>query len=190
MFSFTRQPEIDAAEEFSELVRRYGDIAYRMACQLTGGREAEAGDLVQEVFLRIWRRWPEHRPNSIKGWMYRVLHNLYLDAMRRQARYPLDSLESPRGEDSTLGDTLADKTLGADQSIERSDTCQEVSSALNQLDVEFRLPVVLCDMEGLPYEDISRILNCPIGTVRSRIHRGRTQLRRLLKKRTPEEIAL
>ena len=179
IFSLKSRP--DQPEEFQEVLRTHGDLAYRMACQLTGGREAEARDLVQEVFIRIWKNWDTHRPNSLKGWMYRVLQNLYLDAARRRARYPSISLEAPNDQDIRWEDALTDGRPSIEQSLEQQDVQRQVQHALTRVDEEFRLPVILCDMEGLAYEDISRILSCPIGTVRSRIHRGRQQLRQLLK---------
>src|SRR5262245_9616303 len=82
------------SEEFSELLRTYGDTAYRMAYQLTGGREAEANDLVQDVFIRIWKNGDLPSPVSMKGWLYRVLRNLYIDALRRLSRRPTVPLQS------------------------------------------------------------------------------------------------
>src|SRR5262245_38477165 len=72
--------------EFQEVLSRYGDIAYRMALQLTRGNEEESRELVQEAFVRLWKRWDAERPESFQGWLYRVLHNLYMDALRRRVR--------------------------------------------------------------------------------------------------------
>jgi RNA polymerase sigma-70 factor (ECF subfamily) len=168
-------------QEFIDLLRVYGDMAYRMALQLTAGREAEAGDLVQETFIRIWKHWDTERPSSMKGWMYRVLRNLHLDALRYRTRHPAFSLETPTGTETSWEDILPDSQNSLDSSLEKKELQKNVAAALTGLDEDFRIPVMLCDMEGLPYEDIARILNCPIGTVRSRIHRGRVQLRELLK---------
>ena len=172
-------------DDFSELLRRYGSLAYRMAYQLTGGREAEARDLVQEGFVRIWRTWRFQRPRSFEGWMYRLLHNLYMDSLRRQARHPSISLNG--GGEHSWEETLQETTPLPQERLEQRDLQDDVSRALRQLEVEFRLPVVLCDMEGLSYEEIARILSCPVGTVRSRIQRGRTELRRLLSHRYAQE---
>jgi RNA polymerase sigma-70 factor (ECF subfamily) len=166
--------------EFIDVLRLYGDMAYRMALQLTRGQEADARDLVQETFMRIWRHWETDRPSSMKGWMYRVLKNLHLDSVRYRNRHPAISLETSTGTDNTWEDILPDGQTSVDHFLEKKELQKHVAGALAQLDEDFRFPVMLCDMEGLPYEDIARILNCPIGTVRSRIHRGRVQLRQLL----------
>src|SRR6185295_10843067 len=118
MFLPFSQPPTLKTDAFSELLRDYGPVAYRMACQLTGGRQAEAHDLVQEAFIRIWRRGPDSRPRSMKGWIYRVMHNLYLDCARHRTRYPSIPLQVSNGEDYTLEDTLSDGKPGLGASLE------------------------------------------------------------------------
>src|SRR6185437_9278171 len=171
-------PNRSKAEEFEKLLRCYGDMAYRMALHLTAGQETEARDLVQEGFLKVWRHWNFERPGSFKGWMYRLLHNLYMDVLRRRARRPTFSLDADA--DALWEEALAEKSPGAPETLEQKELQGQVAGALRRLDLEFRIPVVLCDMEGLSYEEIARTLGVPIGTVRSRIHRGRCQLRRAL----------
>ncbi len=175
--------------EFQDLIRQHGDTAYRMAYQLTGGREAESADLVQEVFIRIWKRWSAPRPQSIKGWMYRVLRNLYIDSARYRKRHPALSIHEERDGMISLEERLPDAQPTASHVLEQKDVQRDVQQALKQLSEEFRTPIVLCDIEGLRYEDIARILDCPIGTVRSRIHRGRLELRRLLHAHKPLEVS-
>ena len=169
-------------EEFEELLRTYGDMAYRMALHLTHGREDLSRDLVQDAFVRIWRYWSFQKPDHFKSWMYRILHNLYLDSRRREIRRPTVSLDdaSPSGEDSAWEDRFAEPQAQPAQVAEIGELQGEVSRALNHLPDEFRIPVVLCDMEGLTYDEIARVVSCPVGTVRSRIHRGRQQLRATL----------
>ncbi len=168
-------------DEFSEVLRCYGDMAYRMAMQLTRGREAEARDLVQDGFIKIWRHWKIQRPNSFRGWMYRLLHNLYMDSLRHEARRPAFSLDAPAPSgEGTFGDTLSDSAPALDQPMEMDARQRLVRRALERLERDFRIPVMLCDMEGLSYEEIAQIMSCPVGTVRSRIFRGRQMLRRWL----------
>src|SRR5687767_6888451 len=96
-------------EEFGDVLRQYGDLAYRMAYQLTGGREDEARDLVQDGFIKIWRFWTFQKPRSFKGWMYRILHNLYMDKLRRKfrkAETPFDAVPEEGG--LSLEERLAD----------------------------------------------------------------------------------
>jgi len=172
---------MSATDEFSELLRCYGDLAYRMSLQLTGGRQDEAQDLVQEGFIKIWKFWQFQRPRSFKGWMYRVLHNLYMDRLRRKYHKSETSLDAANdaGENS-LEDRLADSRMSAHEGLEQKETQSVVQKALSELDLDLRVPVVLCDMEGLSYEEIAKIVSCPIGTVRSRIHRGRLKLKTTL----------
>jgi RNA polymerase sigma-70 factor (ECF subfamily) len=176
-------PEIkplSKADEFSELLRCYGDMAYRMACQITCGRESEARDLVQDGFIKIWRYWQIQRPTSFKGWMYRLLHNLYMDVLRRKARRPTVSLDGQTDDGTPWEKQLSNHEPDLSSDLERQELRMDVTQALYQLDLEFRLPVILCDMEGLSYDEIAQVMSCPVGTVRSRIHRGRVQLRALL----------
>lgn len=178
MFETNPMPK---SQDFSEILRLYGDVAYRMAYQLTGGRESDARDLVQDAFIKIWRHWDVQKPDSFKGWMYRLMHNLYMDHLRKKYRHPTLSLDSPAPDSETPWEqNLADGVVGIEESIEKKDVKRQVAQALSRLDVEFRTVVVLCDMEGLPYDEIAHIVGCPIGTVRSRIHRGRGQLRQVL----------
>jgi RNA polymerase sigma-70 factor (ECF subfamily) len=165
--------------EFKELIRDYQPIAYRMAFKITGGRESEAHDLVQEVWVKLWARWDSYKPDSLKSWMYRVIQNLYIDTARKRSRYPAISLDSPQDE-VPLEESLPDRRGDSSKNLEQDEIKTEVRKALNQLDEQFRIPVMLCDLEGLPYETIAKQLACPVGTIRSRIHRGRSHLRKVL----------
>jgi len=170
-------------DEFSELLRTYGDTAWRMALHLTKGNEPEARDLVQDCFIRIWRYWGFQKPDHFKSWMYRILHNLYLDECRRRKRRQQVSLDDPQGgEEDALRweDRLKENDPTPEENSDTHERQVLVRQALQRLPSEFRIPVALCDMEGLSYDEIARIVSCPVGTVRSRIHRGRMQLRAAL----------
>ena len=168
-------------DEFSEVLRCYGDIAYRMSCHLTQGNEALARDLVQEAFIKIWKSWGLRKPESFKGWMYRILHNLYIDHLRRNAREGTFSYDAPGAmDDLDLKESLPQAGPSILEELEKEELNQRLQRALRDLPEEFRVPIVLCDMEGLSYDEIARIVSCPVGTVRSRIHRGRRALRRAL----------
>jgi len=169
-------------EEFSAVLRTYGDMAYRMACHLTQGNESLARDLVQDAFIKIWKNWEWQRPQSFKGWMYRILHNLYVDHLRRKSREAASSydVQGPSEEDS-LKDTYPDPSLNALDTLEKEEMKKILHDTLAQLPEEFRIPIILCDMEDLSYEEIAQVVSCPVGTVRSRIHRGRRELRRAMR---------
>jgi RNA polymerase sigma-70 factor (ECF subfamily) len=169
-------------DEFSEVLKSYGDMAYRMACHLTGGDEALARDLVQDAFIKIWKNWEWQRPHSFKGWMYRILHNLYMDHLRRKSREAASSydIQGPSEEDSLI-DGYPERSLHALDALQQEELKINLHKALNQLPAEFRIPIILCDLEDLSYEEIAQVVACPVGTVRSRIHRGRRELRRALR---------
>jgi RNA polymerase sigma-70 factor, ECF subfamily len=168
-------------DEFNTLLQTYGDLLYRMALHLTGGKEAEARDLVQDGFLRVWRSWDHQRPENVRGWMYRILHNLYMDALRRKARQPTVSLDAaPDDLEGGWERVLPCEGPAPTAGVEQEEIRREVQAALARLPEEFRIPVILCDLESLSYEEIAAVVGCPVGTVRSRIHRGRRALRRAL----------
>jgi RNA polymerase sigma-70 factor (ECF subfamily) len=143
-------------------------VAYRLT-----GNEADAQDLVQEVLVRVQRGLATYRPGSMEGWLSRITTNAFLDEVRRRRRRPTEPLpEEHRTQLAAPHDvesTVAATTLP-----------DEVQAALAALPDDFRVAVVLCDVVGLPYEEIAAHLQIPVGTVRSRIHRGRTSLRRAL----------
>lgn len=144
-----------------------------MAYRLTGN-DADAQDLVQEVLLRVRRGLATYRPGSLEGWLSRITTNAFLDEVRRRKRRPVEPLpEEPDAVLAAADDveaTLAATALG-----------EEIQAALAGLPEEFRVAVVLCDVVGLRYEEIARHLDVPVGTVRSRIHRGRSSLRQVLR---------
>ena len=168
-------------DEFNEVLRAYGDMTYRMACCLTHGNEGLARDLVQDAFVKIWKNWEWQRPRSFKGWMYRILHNLYMDHLRRKTREATSSydVQGPSEEDSVI-DSFPEPSLHPLNALELEELKKALHAALDKLPEEFRVPIILCDLEDLSYEEIAEIIACPVGTVRSRIHRGRRELRRAL----------
>ena len=165
---------VDPADlSWEDVVRLHGDRVYRLAYRLTGNRH-DAEDLTQDVFVRVFRSLERYTPGSFEGWLHRITTNLFLDAVRRKARIRF----------GPLSDDAADRLPGRDPTPERAYLDAtfdlDVQTALDSLAPGFRAAVVLCDIEGLTYEEIGRILDIPMGTVRSRIHRGRTQLREAL----------
>jgi RNA polymerase sigma-70 factor (ECF subfamily) len=143
-------------------------VAYRLT-----GNDADAQDLVQEVLLRVRRGLETYRPGSLEGWLSRITTNAFLDEVRRRRRRPTVAL--PDDPDRVLqGAPDADAALAA------TTLPDDVQDAIRALPDEFRAAVVLCDVVGLPYEEIARELDVPVGTVRSRIHRGRATLRGVL----------
>jgi RNA polymerase sigma-70 factor (ECF subfamily) len=157
---------------WDQIARDYGRFLYTVAYRLTGNHH-DAQDLVQEVLVRVQRGLATYRPGSMEGWLSRIATNAFLDDVRRRTRRPLDLV----GDDI---DSVAAGAPSADEVIANERLPDDVQDALRSLPEEYRVAVVLCDVVGLTYEEIAESLSVPIGTVRSRIHRGRSQLREVL----------
>jgi RNA polymerase sigma-70 factor (ECF subfamily) len=121
----------------------------------------------------------EYTPGTFEGWLHRITTNLFLDMVRRRQRIRFDALPDD------VGDRLASREFGPEQTYEQMNLDPEIQRALDALPADFRVAVVLCDLEQLSYEEIADVLGIKIGTVRSRIHRGRSQLRASLAHRAP-----
>ncbi len=163
---------------WEEIVRDHSARVYRLAYRLTGNQH-DAEDLTQEVFVRVFRSLDTYRPGTFEGWLHRITTNLFLDQVRRKARIRFDALP----DDS--GDRLPGRDPGPERAFEHLNLDLDVQAALDQLPPQFRAAVVLCDIEGLSYEEIADTLDIKLGTVRSRIHRARAMLRESLADRAP-----
>lgn len=165
----TAEPKVPSWEE---VARDHGRFIYTVAFRLTGDRD-DAADLTQEVLLRVKKGLSTYRPVSIEGWLSRITTNVFLDEVRRRRRRPTEALpddpERVLPPAAAADDVLSSVSLGAD-----------VQAALLALPEDFRAAVVLCDVAALSYAEISDVLGVPVGTVRSRIHRGRLLLRHAL----------
>ena len=163
---------------WDEVVREHASRVYRLAYRLSGNR-ADAEDLTQETFVRVFKSLAEYTPGTFEGWLHRITTNLFLDLARRRQRIRFDALP----EDA--GDRLASRQAGPEQTYEEMHLDPEIQRALDELPADFRVAVVLCDLEQLSYEEIAATLGIKVGTVRSRIHRGRVLLRQALAHRAP-----
>jgi RNA polymerase sigma-70 factor (ECF subfamily) len=158
---------------WEEIVSQHSGRVFRLAYRLTGNRH-DAEDLTQDVFVRVFRSLSSYTPGTFEGWLHRITTNLFLDGVRRRQRIRFDALTDEATERLRSGER------GPDQILDDSALDADVQRALN---------AVLCDIEGLTYEEIAATLGVKIGTVRSRIHRGRAQLRKALEHRDPAERA-
>jgi RNA polymerase sigma factor (sigma-70 family) len=163
---------------WDELVRQHSARVYRLAYRLTGNMH-DAEDLTQEVFVRVFRSLPGYTPGTFEGWLHRITTNLFLDMARRRQRIRFEGLG-----DQAVGLLRDDEPTPA-QAFDARHLDTDVQQALEALAPEYRAAVVLCDIEGLSYEEIASTLGVKLGTVRSRIHRGRAQLRSALDHRRP-----
>jgi RNA polymerase sigma factor (sigma-70 family) len=167
---------------WDEVVRTHSARVYRLAYRLTGN-PYDAEDLTQDVFVRVFRSLSTYTPGTFEGWLHRITTNLFLDQVRRKQRIRFDA----------LADDAADRLPGREptpaQAYDDHHFDDDVQRALDALAPDFRAAVVLCDIEGLSYEEIAATLGIKLGTVRSRIHRGRAQLRAALEHRAPRRLA-
>ena len=163
---------------WDEIVEQHSDRVYRLAYRLTGNRH-DAEDLTQEVFVGVFRSLSTYQPGTFEGWIHRITTNLFLDQARRKQRIRFDALSDERAARLTSAAPTPDLAF-TDQRFD-----DDIERALATLPPDFRAAVVLCDVEGLSYEEIAEILDAKLGTVRSRIHRGRAMLRNALAHRAP-----
>lgn len=164
--------------EVEALVKEHMDNVYRLAYRLTGNPH-EASDLTQDTFVRAFRALATFQPGNTGGWLHRICTNLFLDQVRRKKRIRFDAF--PEGAAEVMRAPGAD----VDEAYDMASLDDDIRGALMRLKPQVRAAVVLCDLEGMSYEDISNTLGVLPGTVRSRIHRGRAQLRKELQHRQP-----
>jgi len=165
---------------WDEVVRDHSARVYRLAYRLTGN-VPDAEDLTQEVFVRVFRSLSSYTPGTFEGWLHRITTNLFLDMARRRQRIRFEGLG-----DDAAGRLSGDEPTPA-QAFDDRHLDGDVQQALAALAPEYRAAVVLCDIEGLSYEEVASTLGVKLGTVRSRIHRGRAQLRVALEHRRPRQ---
>ncbi|SHI90381.1 RNA polymerase sigma-70 factor, ECF subfamily [Tessaracoccus bendigoensis DSM 12906] len=182
MFRGTRATKVAqdtswTAPTWQELVRDHSAQVYRLAYRLTGNQH-DAEDLTQDVFVKVFRSIHTFQPGTLEGWLHRITTNLFLDQARRRQRIRMDALSV--APESVWGSSTGPEELHDDLELDA-----DVAAALRALSPEQRVAVVLCDIEGLTYEEIASVLDVKIGTVRSRIARGRAALREALAHRAP-----
>jgi RNA polymerase sigma-70 factor (ECF subfamily) len=154
---------------WDELVREHADRVYRLAYRLSGN-PYDAEDLTQETFIRVFRSIKSYQPGTFEGWLHRITTNLFLDMVRRRGRIHMEAL--PEDAERVPGSRPSPEQEYADSRLD-----PDLQAALDSLAPEYRAAVVLCDIEGLSYEEIGATLGVKLGTVRSRIHRGRQAIR-------------
>lgn len=166
---------------FGELVRRYQDRLYNTVYRLVDNAE-DAQDVVQEAFLSAYQALDSFKGDSLfYTWLYRIAFNTAVSLKRKQKA--VLRLEVGRPDGSGVGEPLD----GSEESrpgfaLERAERGRRVQDALNRLAPDHRAVLVLKDMDGMKYEEMAQALNVPIGTIRSRLHRARLELRLLLER--------
>jgi RNA polymerase sigma factor (sigma-70 family) len=173
--------ELQARIRFEQEFVPHLDAMYNFALRLTND-EADAHDLVQDTCLRAYRFIASFEPGTYaKAWLFRILKNNFINDYRKKSRGP-SKVEFEWVEQSFTGDDDPEPAFQADLQAETVNEMlgDEITSAIQALPVDFRMIVILCDLEEFSYEEMAKILHIPIGTVRSRLHRARTLLKETL----------
>ena len=167
---------------WGELVARHTRKVFGLAYRFVG-RVDEAEDLTQETFVKVYQNLERYRDSdgSFPTWLMTVARNQAIDHYRRRKEERLRRTDEPEGMD-----TLSSPDEGPLRRLEREQRIELVRRGLATLPVDLREPLILCDLQGLPYEEAATILQVPLGTVKSRINRGRLELAKRLMRRRAE----
>ncbi len=167
---------------FERLIGEYSERGFRFAFRLCGNAD-EAKDLLQEAFLRVFRKWNRYdAAQPFSNYFLTILRHIYCDHLKRK-RVATVSLDAPiqDGEGpSNFGEIVADREETILDRLMRQETAQTVGECLKEISSEHRAILTLCDIEGVSYEGIAAVLDCPVGTVKSRLCRARTALKEKL----------
>lgn len=163
---------------FNLLVEHYQTGVYNLCLRLLGNPQA-AEDTAQDAFISAYRRLDSFRGGSFRSWLFRIAANASYDELRWRRSRPQMSLDEPQGPSDRAFD-IADKAPSPGERAEQSELRQAITNALARLPDEQRLAIVLCDAQGLDYAEIAEVMQCSLGTVKSRIARGRGRLRQTL----------
>ena len=178
------QPASTGGGSFDEEALPHLDAVYRFALRLTGATDA-AEDLVQDTFFRAYRAWAQYTPGTqCKSWLFTICRNVFLRGRERSHRREEILATSAHDDPASLSREATVFAATRDNDPEgdffRGIVDDEVLSAIDALPEEYRTAVVLSDIEGLPYGEIARLMDVPVGTVKSRLFRGRRLLQRKL----------
>jgi RNA polymerase sigma-70 factor, ECF subfamily len=171
---------------FNTLVLVYQRQIFNV-CYRTLGNGEDASDATQDALLSAFRALKTFQGAApgLRGWLLRIAVNTCYDQLRRRQRRPADSLDAPTSQidpdrDTSLGDHLPDPGMGPEQRSLTSETARHIQAALDQLPPDQRLTVILCDVQGLSYDEAAQTMAVELGTVKSRLSRARSQLRDVL----------
>lgn len=165
-------------ERFEREALPHLEALFGLALRLTGGDEAQSEDLVQETILQAWQSWDSYEEGThCRAWLMTILRNKFINVYRRRRRRPPEVEFAEFEERSVFLDVVEDDPEGAffDRLVD-----ERVIEAIQGLPEEFRVPLVLSDLEGFRYQKIAEMMNIPVGTVKSRLFRARRRLQRQL----------
>lgn len=175
-------PDRDKTEKFESEFMPHLDALYNFAYKLTLN-EDDAKDLVQDTSIKAYRFINSfEKGTNAKAWLFRILKNSFINDYRKKSKAPamVDYQDVETYYNSEKGDVSRDITIDLRAETVKEKLGDEVTLALNALDVDFRTVIILCDLEGFKYDEMAKILDIPIGTVRSRLHRARNMLKEKL----------
>ena len=173
------QGDLDA---FNRLVLAYQDMLYNQAYRVIGEPGA-AEDATQEAFISAFRRLHTYRGGSFKSWLLRIVTNACYDELRRRKRKPIAPLE-PQNEDGEEIESptwMVDPGDSPEERLQQRELAGAIQRCLDQLSTDFRMVVVLIDVQGLDYAEVSKVLETPLGTIKSRLARARHRMQDCLR---------
>ncbi len=173
-----RRPDHAKEAEFEAEALVHLDSLYGLALRLTGGNASGAEDLVQEALLKAYRAWDDFQlGTNCRAWLMTILRNTFINNFRRRQRRPQTVDFEDVADRSVFSEVMEKDPTGRffDRIID-----DEVIAAIDDLADEFRIPVVLSDLEGLSYQEVAEIMDIPVGTVKSRLFRARKRLQERL----------
>lgn len=166
-------------EAYGKIVTRYSGRLYNFIYRFVGEKET-AEDIVQETFLRAFKKRTEYRAiANFSTWLFTIAGNLAKSELRRRKRWRLFSID--RDEESDTGMELPDESMRPDKVAEASLANVQIKEAIQSLPENYRQVILLRDVQGMSYQEISEIVDCPVGTVKSRVNRARLKLQQKLK---------
>ena len=177
-----RTAEENRLSAFEVMVARDWDRFYRYAYRLCGGNSDDAEDLLSESLIEAFRIFDRYRGEGFDRWMFRILTTNRIDMARRAKVRQADSLDAgwTGSEGEVHAREIADIEADPERQIVGTTYSEALQKALDALPEDFRAPILLCDVEQMEYQEIAALLKIPVGTVRSRISRGRAQMRKTL----------
>ncbi len=173
----SRAAQGDAAS-FRALVERTHGIAYRLALRMVSGGESDAEDVVQDTYIRVWRGLPKLRDHAaVVGFICRIVRNVAADTRRGKKRRPMASLDRPIGDGlGPLVESIASDTDDPEQLACSAQVRADVFALVDELKEKYRVVLLLREVDGMSYDELSQALGVPVGTIESRLHRARAAL--------------
>ncbi len=168
-------------EAFEKLIEAHEKKVFNIALRMMGNYE-DAMDMAQEAFIRVFKSIGSFKEqSSLSTWIYRIVTNICLDELRkRKNRKVLSIDDNIKSDDGEIKRNIVSDDLTPDEKVERDEIKRMINNAINELSDEHRTAIVLRDIQGFSYKEISEIVNCPEGTVKSRISRARQALKEIL----------